>query len=114
MNTLLVKFHTLFLPELSEGPLMADGHHVLEEVASRRHVMLGFVLKCSDPRGPPWPTQCARISLPKGERQRFSRVSRSIPSSSCKFGSTTKCVTGSFSSDECRLVDEEESMRQHH
>ena len=45
MNTLLVKFHTLFLPELSEGPLMADGRHVLEEVASRRHVMLGPVLR---------------------------------------------------------------------
>ena len=44
MNTLLVKFHTLFLPELSEGPLMADGHHVLEEVASRRREMLGSVL----------------------------------------------------------------------
>ena len=44
MNTLLVKFHTLFLPELSEGPLMADGHHDLEEVASRRREMLGSVL----------------------------------------------------------------------
>ena len=31
MNTLLVKFHTLLLPELSEGPLIADGHHVFEE-----------------------------------------------------------------------------------
>ena len=45
MNTLLVKFHTLCLPELSEGPLMADGHHVLEEVASRRHEMHGPVLR---------------------------------------------------------------------
>ena len=44
MNTLLVKFHTLFLPELSEGQLMEDGHRVLEEVASRRHEMLGSVL----------------------------------------------------------------------
>ena len=44
MNTLLVRIHMLFLPELSEGPLMADGHHVLEEVASRRREMLGSVL----------------------------------------------------------------------
>ena len=35
------------------------------------------------------------------------------PSSSCKFGRTTKCVTGSSSSDECRLFDEEQRMRQH-
>ena len=40
----LMKFHTTFLPELSEGPLMADGHHVLEEVASRRHEILDSVL----------------------------------------------------------------------
>ena len=26
---------------------------------SSRHETLGFVLKCSDPRGPPWPTQRA-------------------------------------------------------
>ena len=31
MNTLLVKSHTLFLPELSEGQLVEDGHHALEE-----------------------------------------------------------------------------------
>ena len=58
---------------------------------SSRHETHGFVLKCSDPCGPPWPRRCACISMPKGERPRFfSRVSRSIPSSSCKFGSTTK------------------------
>ena len=44
MSTLLVKFHTLFLPELSEGHLLASGYHVLEEVASRRHEMLSSVL----------------------------------------------------------------------
>ena len=60
MNTLLVKFHTLFLPELPEGP---HGHHLLEEVASRRHETLGFVLKCTDPHGPPRPTpMCTYLS----------------------------------------------------
>ena len=46
MNTLLVKFHTVFLPELSKGPLvrntrwMTGGHNVLESVASRHRTGL--------------------------------------------------------------------------
>ena len=59
VNTLLVKFHTLFLPELSEGPLMASGYHVLEEVASSSPRDAQLCLECLDPRGPIWPTQCA-------------------------------------------------------
>ena len=44
MNPLLVKFHTLFLPELSEGPLMAGGNGALEEEATHRHDIIGSVL----------------------------------------------------------------------
>ena len=58
----LTKSHTKFRPEFSEGPRMIGGNHLLEEVASRRHETLGFVLKCSDPRGPPSSTQYARVS----------------------------------------------------
>ena len=79
---------------------------------SSRHETLGFVLKC-DPRVPPWPTTMRMYFSAEGERERFFRVLRSIPSSSCKFGRTTKCVSGSSSSDECRLFDEEERMRLH-
>ena len=45
-------------------PLMADGHHVLEVVASRRNEMLGC-LEYSDPRRPQWPTPIAHVSPAK-------------------------------------------------
>ena len=44
---------------------MIGGHHVLEEVATLHHDMLGFRLECLDPRGLFWPTQCGLVSLPK-------------------------------------------------
>ena len=115
-----MKFHTIFLPELSEGPLGVGrfashlasntkwmigglgGHHVLEEVANRRHETLGFVLSVRTLAEPPWPTQGACFSLPKESSKDFNRVSRS----------TTKCVTGSSSSNECQSTDKAERMRQ--
>ena len=123
----LVKFHAIFLPELSESPLgfglfashlssnprwMTGGHHVLEEVASHRHETLRLCLECSDPRGPPWPHTMRMCFSAEGERPRFSRVSRRIASSSWQFGSTTKCVTVSSSSNECHLTDEAKRMHQ--
>ena len=54
MNTLPEKFHTLFLPELSEGPLvrntrwMIGGHNVLESVSSRHREMIGSVSNGQD------------------------------------------------------------------
>ena len=48
--------------------------HLLEELARRRHETLGFVLKCSVPHEPPWPTQCGRISLPKESNHTLEMV----------------------------------------
>ena len=86
MSILLVKFHTVFLPELSEGRLgvgwtagnlfsitrwMTGGHHVLERVASLRREMLGSVLSVQALAGLSWPTQCGRVLLPKNSGQDF-------------------------------------------
>ena len=53
---------------------MIGDHHILEELAIRRHETLGFVLKCSDFQGPPWQTRGARVSLKNESGQDFQGI----------------------------------------
>ena len=53
MNTLLVKSHTLFLPELSESQLVEDGRHALEEMASHATFQDYQMLRSAKSRGRP-------------------------------------------------------------
>ena len=84
-----MKFHTVFLPELSEGRLgvgriagnlfsntrwMTGGHHVLERVASLRREMLGSVLSVQALAGLKWPTQYGRVSLQNESDQDFQGI----------------------------------------
>ena len=59
---------------------MVGGHHVLEEVDSRRHGTFGFV--CSDPREPQLPTPIAHVFL---RRRRAAEMFKDISEHSLVF-----------------------------
>ena len=56
----LLRFHAIFLPEPSNIKMIAGGHHVLEEVASRCHETLNFRSSC-----PPSLVNNKSLSCPK-------------------------------------------------
>ena len=62
-------------------------------------------LECSNPRGPPWPTQCGRVSQPKESREDLQEFLETWSHSPKRtFENTTKYVTRSSSRNEISNV----------